>query len=602
MPIVDAPPELQEAVKRRPQLWIRNFLRHPERPTDRYDFWDADKEQYLHYLTDESAGPLNPDNWGDINVLLFCRGGLKTFTATAVASWAVDVYPTVEFDATAPVDDQRYEVVDRFKEKVEQSGLDERRAKNKLSHQKFEHSLVDETGESFTSYSHLKSRSAWGDGDKLRGLHGHGGIIDEAQDVDEGTFTTFATEAIDRSVPNVDFFPSVFVIGTPKMANSFFHKLWDMSDKKTWDSEAEPPADADREDGAWVSEDEPEYFLPENLKEDKRKLQERIDELKAADADYTDEIAQLHTEISEINDKGFTVRGWHIDQYNSPIHDDASVAFKKQTYPKKKFKNEVMAEFYSPENDLITNDDVWANLEDTKFRTERQYRSSTTALAVDWGGGDSEGAASTVVTVGEYIPADVSGADDDVADGHIDILNFEILDSSLTSKQEREYIDEWMQQYDVDVAVVDEGFNGSSRQVLQDEFGYDDLYGCGFGHVSKKEEIVWNRFNNEKRFFTANKTFMVQKFAEDFRDGKLSIPKDTMSFTAKRDTGTKLVDQLTAPYTDRDETSSGKKKLKVVSDRNDDIFDSFLYLWIAIHRLGGTREAREIFTDMRSGY
>jgi len=83
MPIAQAPPELQEAVKTRPKLWIRNFLQHPERPTDRYDFFDAEKDAYLHYLTDETDGPLNPSNWGDISVLLFCRGGLKTFTATA---------------------------------------------------------------------------------------------------------------------------------------------------------------------------------------------------------------------------------------------------------------------------------------------------------------------------------------------------------------------------------------------------------------------------------------------------------------------------------------------------------------------------------------
>ena len=601
MPLSDAPPKVRDAAESDPRIWIQNFLQHPERPMDRYDFYDGSKEERLHYLIDDK-GPLNPENWGDINVLLFCRGGLKTFSATAISSWAVDAFPTAEFAATAPVDDQRYEVMDRFKEKIEQSGQEEIRVKNKLSHQKFEH-LLSDGDETFTSYSHMKSRSAWGDGDKLRGIHGHGGLLDESQDIDEGTFSTFATEAIDREIPGVSYFPAVFVIGTPKLANTFFNRLWDMSDKLTWDADAEPRDevlydDDKRDTGAWIQQDEPDYFLPQSLKDEKKEHLEKIDELRAQDEDNTDLIEEFNEKIDTINDKGFTVRGWHLDQYNSPLHDDASVAFKKQTYPKKKFKNEVMAEFYSPENDLITNEDVRdAFADDMHFESERQYRSSTVVVGVDWGGGESEGAASTVVSVGEYVPANKEHET-----GQIYVRDLQILDSSLISKEERETIDNLAQRYHADVVIVDEGYDGSSRQVLQDEFDYNNCFGCQFGNVKNKEEIVWNRFNKEKRFFTANKTFMVQKFAEHFRDGNIVIPKKDLNFTSKHDKGTKIIDQLTAPYTDRDETTSGKKKLKVLSDRNDDIFDSLLYTWIGTHRIGGTREARDIFTDMRPGY
>ena len=598
MPLSEAPPSIQQAAEKDPRVWIENFLRHPEDPRRHYDFWDGDKENYLWYLVDEKDGPLNPENWADINVLLFCRGGLKTFSATGISAWSVDAFPTAEGAATAPVDDQRYEVMDRFKEKVEQSGLDKKREKSKLSHQKFKH-IVKDGDSTYTSYSHMKSRSAWGEGDKLRGIHGHFGVIDESQDVDEGTFSTFATEAIDRSVPNIDYFPAVFVIGTPKMANSFFHKLWNMSDKKTWDANADAPSDSPREKGAWVQQEEPDDFLPTSLQDEKQKHLDRIDELQAADEDHTETIEKLRDEIASIRDKGFTVRGWHLDQENSPMHDDASVAFKRQTYSKKKFKNEVMAEFYSPENDLIVNDDVWNALDSNLgFVTEKQKKNSTVVLGVDWGGGESEGAAKTVVTVGEHVPGEMEHDN-----GQIYVRQLKILDSSLTARQEREKIDTLAEQFQADALIVDEGYNGASRQVLQDEYGYDNCYGCQFGNVKKKEEIVWNRFNNEKRFFTANKTFMVQKFAEDFRNSEITLPEQGLNFSSKHDKGTKIIDQLTAPYTDRAEsTASGKKRLKVISDRNDDIFDSLLYVWIGVHRIGGTRKARQIFTDMRPGY
>ncbi|MFL9708933.1 hypothetical protein, partial [Aeromonas veronii] len=77
----------------------------------------------------------------------------------------------------------------------------------------------------YTSYSELKARSAWGEGDGLRGLHSHIGVIDEFQDVDEGTFSVFL-EAIDQQVPGFPYFPTIFVIGTPKMAGSFFNTIW----------------------------------------------------------------------------------------------------------------------------------------------------------------------------------------------------------------------------------------------------------------------------------------------------------------------------------------------------------------------------------------
>lgn len=591
----NAPPkEVQKKLPHDPRLWIRNFLRHPNDPGRPYDFYDDTQDQFLHYLADDD-GPLNPKQWGDINVLLFARGSLKTFSVSSIGAWALDMYPSLETVATAPVDDQREEVIERFRTKVEQSGMDKRMEKNSMRHMKFKNYTRDEeTGEKYPSYSHMKSRTAWNEGNKLRGLHGHVGIIDESQDVDEGTFSTFL-EAIDRSVPEVDYFPTIFVIGTPKLAGSFFHRLWRMSDKKTWDAE----------ETDWMVQDEADEFLPADMEQRREELEEKLDELEAEIDDETDderleELRELKGEFeSEIDSmEGFTVRGWHVDQENSPLHDDRQIAFKRETYSTKKFENEVNATFYTPENDLITQQDVWDAFDtDERFKPSQQFDNTKTFLGVDWGGGKGEGAAETVCIVGEEDP-----------DGEkIHILNIDIFDSDMSSAEEREQIDQHMQNYDVDIAVVDEGFGDTDREVLQDEFGYDDsgqqrLYGCWYGNVKDKEEIKWNRFEDSKRFFTTSKTFMVKKMAESFKDGDMRIPNDGLSFDTKQSKGTKIVEQLSAPYTDQKETRGGKTKTEVISDRNDDVFDAMTYVWIAANKVQSKRTLTDIGSHKRPGH
>jgi len=603
------PDEIKRRLPHDPRLWIRNSLRHPNDPSRAYDFWSDEgpppkgrspaewEGNFLYYLTDDGS-PLNPKMWGDINVLLFSRGTLKTFTVSSICAWACDMYSTLEAVATAPRDDQREEVIDRFKQKVQQSGMSQRRVKNNMGHQKFRNKAVDsETGETYPAYSHLKSRSAWNGGDALRGLHGHIGVIDESQDVDEGTFSTFL-EAIDRGNPNVDYFPTIFVIGTPKMANTFFHRLWEMSDKKSWDSNKK----------LWEQGDEPNEFLPDEMSSRRDELQEKIKQLKekrhtASEQgdgqkveELTDLIDKFNDELSEL--EGFTVRGWHVDQYNSPIHSATDIAFKKETYSKKKFENEVLANFYSPEHDLITNDDVWeTSFIDQRFSPSPEFPKSKTFLGVDWGGGQGEGAANTVVAVAE------EGPDDE----KLYIRNIEILTSDMSSKEERQFIDNWMQKYDVDIGVVDEGFGDTDRETLQDEYGYDEsadgtVYGCWYGNVKDKEEIKWNRFNNEKRFFTAAKTFMVEQMAEDFKAGNILIPSDDLSFDAKRSKGTMIVEQLTAPYTEKKTNQSGRTKKVIKSDRNDDVFDALTYCWIAANKVQTRRTIKSVGTHKRSGY
>jgi len=70
--------------------------------------------------------------------------------------------------------------------------------------------------------------------------------------------------------------------------------------------------------------------------------------------------------------------------------------------------------------------------------------------------------------------------------------------------------------------------------------------------------------------------------------------------------GTKIYRQLTAPYEDKKETRSGKKKTTITSKSgsNDDAFDAALYAWMGYHVDGlGPVDTTVRFTTRRApGY
>lgn len=586
------PPRLKRLIRRSVPHYVQNYYTHPEDPTRKYDFYDANGENYLDYLVDvpsddrpieeridEADSPLFPDNWADINVLRFARGCLKTWSCSAVMGWAIDVFPTLECGVTAPREDQVDEVIDRFLERVEESGMDEFRTRDNRSHQKFRNTVVSD-GETHTAYSSVKTRTGFGEGDAFRGIHGHVGVMDESQDIGEGTFANFK-QAIDREIPDVDYFPTMFIIGTPKMTGTFFHKLSNYAETRSWDDKK----------SVWEVKDNGREFLTPDQESLKAELEEQLEELQDAEEDYEEEIADVQSRLDDIS--GFTVREWHIDQYNCPLHDDASIAFDKEQLSEKEFQNEVLAKFWTSEDDLLSTDDVYkiGFLNNEGFR-QTPLGTGKRVLGVDWGGGKGEGAGSTVI-----------GAFEVVEDTRLHALNVDVLNSSMDPDEEVEQINEWMQRYDIDIGVVDEGYGDTQRHTLQTEYGHTNLYGCRYGNVKDKENIKWNRFEGDKRFFTCNKSYMVKKFVQDFKDGNVDIPKADLSFAGRNDAGTVIVDHLTAPYTERRETPSGQKKVVVQSDRNDDVFDMFTYAWIAANYVGNNnRVVRSASSNMRPGY
>jgi hypothetical protein len=570
--------------------YVQNYYRHPEDPGRNYDFYDANRENYLHYLVDvpqddrpveerisEAKSPLFPDNWADINVLRFARGSLKTWSVSSIMGWTVDVFNTAEVGVTAPREDQVDEVIDRFLERVEESDLDKQRTRDNRSHQKFKHDSVHD-GEVQTSYSSVKTRTGFGEGDAFRGIHGHMGVMDEAQDVGEKTFTNFK-QAIDREIPDVAYFPTIFIIGTPKLTGTFFHRLSNVAETWSWNGD----------ELEWQKESDGKEFLPESERDRKVELEEKLEGLRDADDDYEDEISHIESELDSIS--GFHVREWHIDQYNCPLHDDASIAFDKEQLSEQEFQNEVLAQFYTPENDFLSREDVWASiLENESLRERPLEEDANTLLCVDWGGGKGEGAASTVIVVFQVI------------EGRYKLLNIDVLPASMEPREETDRIHEWMGQYNVDLGIVDEGHGETQRYQLQEEYDHDNIYGVRYGNIKDKQSIKWNRFENQKRFFTCNKSFMVRSFVQDFKDGAFSIPKGGLDFSSRTDTGSIIVDHLTAPYSDRKETSSGTTKIDIVSDRNDDVFDVFTFAWIGDNYVSKQGTSSAPVSNYRPGY
>jgi hypothetical protein len=238
--------------------------------------------------------------------------------------------------------------------------------------------------------------------------------------------------------------------------------------------------------------------------------------------------------------------------------------------------------------------------DDAGFTQKRVYEDSEVLVGVDWGGGSGQDASDTVIVVGEKVPT---------GEGEYNIIlrDVEFLDPDLNKQDELEEVEERIRDYEADKIAVDEGYGAKQREDLQNgnniwnDDGYDDVCGIIYGNIKDKDEPKFsNSSYDDSSYCTVARTHMIENMVSDFKAGRIEIP--TEDLTDGRDgTHQKLLDQLTAPYTDRKETSSGKKKLKVMSDRNDDAFQAFVYMWIAAQKFGTTRTLKKVGGHNRRG-
>ena len=531
----EASDEELHALREDPRLYVRNAWRHPNDQSRSYDFRTTDGEKRLDYLLSD-GGPLDPDCWGGINILLMARGLLKTTTLQAIVNWALQFYGPQGFEGymAAPRDDQKDEFVKKLRQKVEWSGLDQYREKDALGHQKFKFDLEDRT-----TYSHFMADSGWGGGDAMRGPHSHLGIYDEFQDATPKSFNAGFYEVIDQSIAGVSHFPVMFLMGTPKMEGSFFEEMWQRSDQREWMPDQ----------GEWVAQDDAQEY--------------------------------------GTGDDTMEVRGWHIDQIKAPLHSESDIAAKRDMKTEQEFKNEVLAEFYSPEDHLLSERHIESICDPSEtFVTQPRYDDSFVTVGIDWGGGSDRKAADTVIVTMEH-----TEFEDGVAESIVNSIDF--LDEALTKSEEFEELEKRILQFDPDRVIVDEGYGSKRREDLQNgtntmrQSGYDRVAGCRFGNISDTNKIKW-KDESEKDLFTADKTHMAKSFVDFVKAQRLTIPSTNLSVGGHGNDsamGTKLFRQLTSPYEEKKETRSGRKKTTITSKsgNNDDAFDAFLYAWIAYH-------------------
>lgn len=543
----------RQQIRSDPKYWMRHNLNHPNDISRSYDFRTNDGDP-LQYLVDDRSF-MNPEQWADINVLKLARGCLKTTSLIGIILWLVDSYPQFEAFLTAPQSDAVQEFMSKFKDQVTDTPLEEKRDRDRYSHQKFEHQIkrgVDD--EITTSYSHLKAKSAWSADEGLRGPHCHLGVIDEYQDVDRNTLTMLL-EVVDREIPNCEFLPVIFLIGTPKLKNTEFHDKWLMTDQREWDAD----------EMTWIDNSTRGAVSPDGTESE------------------------------------FTVAGWEIDQYNCPLHDAARIEFKKNDRTDREFENEVLANFYSPEDDLLGEDHVRAAFDSTQgFRNSRELvDGSRVIITADWGGGSEQDAADTVFTAGE-----VQEIGDGPRDWECTILRTQMLDHDLTGNDELAELRTWISRYNPDHVLVDEGHNGTRRETLQDEYG-DLAHGVYFGNTRPAEDVRWHEDDNDRRCFaTINKSYVAEAFVDSFKDGKFVIPSKGFdeSGTDRRGFAYNLIAQLTAPYKDYTTTRNGTKSLKILSDRNDDTFDTYMLLWCGIEHIHGGPQLTSMSMNGMRGY
>jgi hypothetical protein len=545
----DTDPHVVQQLRRDPRVWIRNSLQHPIANRE-YDFKTEDGETKLNYLLHDDSW-LNPDSWGDINVLKLCRGGLKSTTMRMLPCWGHDAYPALNSYYIAPSKGQVTDFMQNFRLMVEQSGLDSRYDTDNKTSQIFKTYRDNGNGDSQPVLGKFQTDSGWSE-ESVRGKHSQFGITDETQDLSKDVFNVFLP-AIDKELPDVDWFPTVFCIGTPKETGSFYHELWGRSDQRTWNAEKR----------TWEK-------------------QSTVDPYTITDA----EADELGLDVDDIEEH--TVHGWHLDWINSPMHTDGEVARAKSQMTEMRFQNEVMAEFYDPEDNLLTESDIDACCsQHIDVTNRRRAEESTVVLGVDWGGGQDRNAADTVMVVIERMEDD---------DGYQDFVrNFRFLADDLSKRAQIREVEDWILQYEVDGCVVDYGFGSQALESLhegndtRDPSGYlETVVGAKYGGIKDKQSIKYEQNSGDERFFTCSKTRTISRTVDWFRDENITIPKDGLNNDdgyGGESTYAKLYSQLTAPYKELDTTPSGSKKVRISkrpSDK-DDAIDAFAYAWLGLN-------------------
>jgi hypothetical protein len=233
-----------------------------------------------------------------------------------------------------------------------------------------------------------------------------------------------------------------------------------------------------------------------------------------------------------------------------------------------------------------------------------RFDDAYTTVGLDWGGGGDDNAATTVITVMEHIQHD----GDDVE--HV-ISTIDVLDKGLSKRDEFESLEEYIQAFDADRVLVDEGYGSSRREDLQngngtkyESDGYDNLYGVRFGNIS--DNFKWVD-SSERNLFTVKRSHYARRFVDAIRSRRVRLPAGNIStgaYGSDDELGTKIYRQMTSPYEERKSTSSSRKTvIKTEGGSRDDVFFASMYSWLgySLDAFGPTNSVVEFRTQSAPG-
>lgn len=345
----------------------------------------------------------------------------------------------------------------------------------------------------------------YGEMDTLRGIPADAVILDEVQDMNISALAV-AEEMLSHST-----FKRMWLIGTPKEAGSKFEELWNMSDKKEWS----------KEEKVWK---------PTNV------------------------------------DKQTFYSGYHItqDMALGLWMREEDIEMKRKTYPKQRFVNEVLGEFYTGIGRPISFEDVWKCfsplIEKGKISKDRQYYAG-----IDWGVGRKAYTVFVVVSP--------------VLKEYPDIYEYDVVYAKKIDypeiMQHLEEVKGLIRRFNPIAVACDIGMGYVQNQELFKEFGSIIINVQYMNRPEKVFEITPSAFGN---FAKIDRTTYIDLFYDKISKGLMRMYNETDDNEREW-----IANNLLAEYPELEETPTGGRRKRWIHDpeQNDDLLHAIIYAMVA---------------------
>lgn len=346
------------------------------------------------------------------------------------------------------------------------------------------------THKQFKGNAQIFLSSAWGNADRLRGIPCDILIKDEVQDwTEEGIKNT--RECYSQSKYKVDL-----AIGTPKGEGSYYHSLWNKSDKR--------------------------YYHPRciHCKELFRMTMEICTKLTfvqcpkcGVEQDKREAIIGGEWIMTGPPDAPYA--GYHVSQLLHPNITIEDIRFKQKEYGVRKFRNEVLGEFAGGADQPLTPQEIVEMIEKERWHTPEFHYPPTvippeeTVMGIDWGGHSEikQSGAYTALTIVKPVSA----------------AKFQVVFSKKITHPDHEKqvseIKQLIYKYNCQLVVADKGYGHVQIQMLQKEFG-PRIVTCIYASNVRGEV----KYDPDTLLLTVDKDFALEDLYQEIKQRQWIIP------------------------------------------------------------------------------